>query len=161
MIRVRRCRLRPVLLLALLGLLVLGGTVTPAAARQPVPVPTLTDVSATTRTPALFTVTGLDFTPGGRVYLAIYDQMGDRLYETRWVVASPVVLAVAAGPGHEGVGLDAADHGGTLREGFAGLCGATAMLRALDEGTATWSNWLPVGFACDGSDGPTQRGRPY
>jgi hypothetical protein len=34
------------------------------------------------------TVTGTDFTPGGRVYLAIYDQMGARRYETRWVTAS-------------------------------------------------------------------------
>ncbi len=61
--------------------------------RQP-PVPSLTDVSATTQTARLFTVTGRDFTAGGRVYLAIYDQMGARLYETRWITASPPMLAV-------------------------------------------------------------------
>jgi hypothetical protein len=90
------------------------------AALAPAPPPSLADVSATTQTPALFTVAGKGFTPGGRVYLAIYDQMGARLYETRWVVASPV----------------------------AGLCGAAAMMRALDEATAAWSDWLPVEPAC-------------
>jgi hypothetical protein len=112
----------------------------------PVPVPRLTDVSATTQTPRLFTVTGTGFTPGGRVYLAIYDQMGAQLYETRWITASPA-LAVEAGPtDHEAAFIDGS--GGTLRETFANLCGATAMMRAYDEATTTWSTWLPVEPAC-------------
>ena len=64
-------------------------------------VPSLTDVSATTQTARLFTVTGKDFTPGGRVYLAIYDQMGAQLYETRWITASLPLLALTGPTGHE------------------------------------------------------------
>ena len=144
MIRSLRHRLRLLGVLALLGLLALGGAtgaraqtgdpdgdIGPAAA----PAPSLTDVSATTQTAALFTVTG-------RVYLAVYDQMGAKLFETRWITASY-------------------EPGGGLREAFGGLCGATAMVRALDEQTAVWSNWLPVSFACASSDGPYQRGMPY
>src|SRR5690606_1638571 len=58
------------------------------------PLPSLTDVSAGTRTPDLFTVAGTDFTPGGLVYLAVYDQMGAKLYETRWVTASLVTTVL-------------------------------------------------------------------
>ena len=38
--------------------------------------------------------------------------------------------------------------GGTLREAFANLCGATAMMRAYDQATTTWSTWLTVEPAC-------------
>src|SRR3954465_3590920 len=86
----RTKRIPAVALMAAVGLLTLvtsaqadnrGMTTSP-------PVPSLTNVSATTQTPALFTITGIDFTPGGRVYLAIYDQMGAKLYETLWITAS-------------------------------------------------------------------------
>jgi hypothetical protein len=116
--------------------------------RQPAAVPRLVDVSATTQTGRLFTVTGKDFTPGGRVYLAIYDQMGAQLYETRWITASLPLLALMGPTGHEAASLPGADRGGTLREGFANLCGATAMMRAYDLETVTWSNWLTVEPAC-------------
>ena len=120
------------------------GSAGAADTSQAVPVPRLTDVSATTQTARLFTVTGEDFTPAGRVYLAIYDQMGAQLYETRWITASPG-LAVEAGPtGHEAAFI----RSGTLREAFANLCGATAMMRAYDEVTTVWSNWLTVEPAC-------------
>jgi hypothetical protein len=124
-------------------------TVAPARADdwwadERVPVPILIDVSATTESPALFTVAGAGFTPGGRVYLAIYDQMAAKLYETRWIVASPDPAVLAGPTDHQAAG----SHGGTLREAFANLCGATAMMRALDEATATWSNWLTVEPAC-------------
>ena len=119
-----------------------------ADTRQPVPVPSLTDVSATTQSARLFTVTGKDFTAGGRVYLAIYDQMGAQLYETRWITAS-LPLATIPGPtGHEAASFTGGDRGGTLREAFANLCGATAMMRAYDQTLDTWSNWVPVEPAC-------------
>jgi hypothetical protein len=146
----RTRRIGAVALTAAIGLLALAA---PARADDwwadaPAPAPSLTDVSAGTQTPRLFTVAGQDFTPGGRVYLAVYDQMGAQLYETRWVVASPAP-AVGAGPtGHEAASIGGSGQGGTLREGFANLCGATAMMRALDEGTAAWSNWLTVAPAC-------------
>jgi hypothetical protein len=113
-----------------------------------VPVPSLTDVSATTQTARLFTVTGTGFTPGGRVYLAIYDQMGAQLYETRWITASLPLLTVLGPTGHEGASLAGFGRGGTLREAFANLCGATAMMRAYDEATTMWSTWLTVEPAC-------------
>jgi hypothetical protein len=122
-------------------------------AAAPAPAPSLTDVSATTQTPWLFSVDGQDFTPDGRVYLAVYDQMGARLYETRWVTASPATAAARHEMGDGRLGRSpAAVPGGDLRESFGGLCGATAMMRALDEGTAAWSNWLPVEPACAAAD---------
>src|SRR5688500_3434071 len=69
--------------------------------RPSVATPSLVDVSATTETPRLFTVTGNGFTPGGRVYLAIYDQMGAQLYETRWSTAGLPLLALMGPTGHE------------------------------------------------------------
>ena len=95
-----------------------------------VPMPSLIDVSATTETVRLFTVTGQGFTAGGRVYLAIYDQMGAQLYETRWITASPPLLAVTGPTGHAGATINGYGRGGSLREAFANLCGATAMRRA-------------------------------
>lgn len=125
-------------------------------------VPSLTNVSATTRTPALFTVTGADFTAGGRVYLAIYDQMAAKLFETRWVTASLTTAARVHQPGDGAYqGDPVVTPGGDLRQAFAGLCGATAMMRALNEETAVWSNWLPVRFDCGSGDGPNRTGRPY
>ena len=110
--------------------------------------PTLSDVSATTQTPQLFTVTGSGFTAGGRVYLTIYDQMSAQLFRTRWISASALVPVVAGPTGHEA----ALVRSGTFREAFANLCGVTAMMRAYDLSTATWSTWLPVQPTCDGSD---------
>ena len=113
-------------------------------ANAPAPGPRLTDVSATTQTPALFTITGKDFTPGGKVYLAIYDQMGAQLYETRWINASLATTGWRHEPGDGVLGRTPVDiPGGARRESFALLCGATAMMRGLDEATATWSDWLP------------------
>src|SRR5688572_26943338 len=53
------------------------------------PVPSLTHVAATTQTPALFTITGNAVTPGGRVSLAIDDQLGATLSATRWITSGP------------------------------------------------------------------------
>ena len=35
-----------------------------------------------------------------------------------------------------------------MHESFANLCGATAMMRAYDEATTIWCNWLTVEPAC-------------
>src|SRR5215207_8388832 len=92
----RTKRILAVALMMAGGLLTL---VTPAQANNrrvttSPPVPSLSNVSATTQTPALFTITGNDFTPSGRVSLAIYDQMGAKLYETRWITASLVTTGI-------------------------------------------------------------------
>ena len=41
-------------------------------------------------------MTGEDFTAGGNVYIAIYDQMGAKLYETRWAEATPAVIVTGS-----------------------------------------------------------------
>jgi hypothetical protein len=125
-----------------------GGESSDAGIRQPVALPNLVEVSATTQTARLFTVTGMDFTAGGQVYLAIYDQMGAQLYETRWITASLPLLTLTGPTGHEAASLPGSGRGGMLREAFANLCGATAMMRAYDLATVTWSNWLTVEPAC-------------
>jgi hypothetical protein len=125
-----------------------NGSVRAADIRQSVAIPSVTDISATTQTPRLFTVVGNDFTAGGRVYLAIYDQMGTRLYETRWITASLPMVPFTGPSGHEAASLPGAGRGGMLREAFANLCGATAMMRAYDLETVTWSNWLTVEPPC-------------
>lgn len=151
-------RVRFFALVTLLGLLALGvGSAAEVAADHmrpfpAAPVPTLIDVSLPapttglfTATTGLFSVAGHEFTPGGRVYLAIYDQMGAKLYETRWVTAA----AAGGYPiGGENGHAQSSSPGGTLRESFANLCGAKAMMRALDSATATWSNWLTVEPTC-------------
>jgi hypothetical protein len=149
MIRSFSARPRFVLVVAVLTLAVLGGATLGSrnAAADPwwddaavAPAPSLADVSTITQTPALFTVTGTGFTPGGAVYLAVYDQMGARLYETRWITAGAAVYG-ANGSADPAAGFRP---GGDLREAFADLCGANAMMRALDQRTATWSNWLQI-----------------
>jgi hypothetical protein len=115
--------------------------------------PSLTLTAATSANQASETVTvvGQDFSVGGRVYLAVYDQMGAKLYESRWVIAS---YASTYEPyWSEGqYGGTISTPGGTLLETFDGLCGANVMMRALDEGTNRWSNWLEVGLTCAVSD---------
>jgi hypothetical protein len=138
----------------LVGLLALGATNAAVAADHLRPAfgpasPTLTDDSALAPARGVFTVAGQHFTPGGHVYLALYDQMGAKLYETRWVNATvassyPLGIDPAGERGHEQHPFP----GGTVQASFGNLCGATAMLRALDQTTDTWSNWLTVEPAC-------------
>lgn len=59
----------------------------PGAAQSDVQ-PVRSSVSASTALPDSFVVSGNGFTPGGDVYIALYDQWGMILNETRWVAAS-------------------------------------------------------------------------
>ena len=97
---------------------------------------------------------GQGFTPGGRVYVALYDQWGAALFETRWVTASERYFQP---PLNLGTGDDLVfDTGGTIAEAFviepavlevAGLACTTALMgRAYDQSTATWS--AMVDLAC-------------
>jgi hypothetical protein len=150
---------RPVLLAALLSLALLGPVTVLAAAADPLrlaPVaaaPTLNPGATSARAPWLFTVTGQGFTPGGRVYLAVYDQMGAKLYETRWIEASPDATVLRHEPGDGPLGRSPETvAGGALRATFVNLCGATVMERALDAATNTWSNWVDAVPTCGGHD---------
>jgi hypothetical protein len=149
--------------LALVLLVMLGpgnvrfSTAAPAVVTGPV----LSSVVAGSDLPNVVTVSGHGFTPGGRVYVALYDQWGVALYETRWVTASdryfqpPLNLATG--------GDLVFDTGGTIAEAFvvepavlefAGgsqqhapvACTTAVMARAYDQSTASWS--AMVDLAC-------------
>lgn len=75
-----------VLRLVILGLLAFAPSFA-TAQEQSASVPLLLDGSAASA-PGSARVTGHNFTPGGAVYLALYDQWGMELHETHWVTAS-------------------------------------------------------------------------
>ncbi len=125
------------------------GAVASAAAAQKtmdltVSTPTMYDDAAEDRAPGTIIVAGRVFTPGGQVYLALYDQWGTELYETRWVAATQSFY----GPNGS---LDPAlgyIEGGIVQEAFAGLCETVPMVRAHDDGTSAWSEMLDLAPGC-------------
>jgi hypothetical protein len=149
-------------------LLVLCFGSAPVATAAPVIVtgPELNTVVLSSGLPGDIMVSGHGFTPGGRVYIALYDQWGMVLHQTRWVTASsrsfqpPQDLA----PGES----FSFDTGGNIAEPFAmewaalesaGLpghittmdgvdCAAAVMVRAYDRSSATWSAMLDVELGC-------------
>ena len=131
-----------VLLVALVSLA--ASTLPTTGATNTTPFPTLTNVSVAGETLGTIEVRGKEFSPGGQVYIALYDRWGATLYETRWVTSSSTVY------GRDNSADPAAGYhrGGTVREVFAHLCDATPMVRAFDQETATWSNWLDVHPGC-------------
>ena len=137
-------RRHPFLLLAaLLGLTVLGSLAIGAEARADV-TPSLTNASVRAATPGTVWVEGFDFTPGGNVYVAIYDRWGEQLYETRWTAADSTVM------GSDGTSnpLTGYTEGGFVGESFSVPCGADAMVRAFDQSTGVWTTWLDVNAGC-------------
>jgi hypothetical protein len=125
--------------LAVLGILVVGASAdAPAPARSSGPV--LTAVLASAAQPGSISVSGEGFTPGGDVYVAIYDTWGAELHETRWTTAS-IAAYGPSGSLDPALGYHA---GGRVSESFAGLCGNAIMLRAFDRQAAVWTNLLDV-----------------
>jgi hypothetical protein len=160
-------RFQPLLFsLVLVVTLGLGSTPFATSAQVVSPGPALNDVVASSGLPGDIMVSGYGFTPGGRVYIALYDQWGMVLHETRWVTAStrsfepPQELARG-----ESFSFDT---GGNIAEAFtldwealetAGLpghvttmdgvdCAAAVMVRAYDRSAATWSAMLDVNLGC-------------
>jgi hypothetical protein len=115
-------------------------------------------------------VTGDGFSPGGRVYVVLYDQWGQQLHENRWVTASASVDRI------DGTGYGSLQ-GGTINETFGSLgaiagphgnqdsanryvagnpkhevadnfCGTAIMVRAYDAQTELWSNVLDIDPCC-------------
>jgi hypothetical protein len=120
-------------------------------------------------------VSGVGFTPGGLVYIAVHDQWAKIQHETRWVTASVPVLQppqdLAPGAGFS------VDSGGNIGEFFdipvtvttfpgdtqnpalgpvtsqsvtmPGIeCAVSLMVQAYDRSTATWSNLVEVELGC-------------
>jgi hypothetical protein len=102
--------------------------------------PNVTSVLEPELAPGTIMITGEGFTPGGAVYVALYDPWGIALHETRWTTASQTIYG-PRGSTDPALGYR---QGGKLNEMFAGLCGATVLVRAFDHQTATWSNWMNV-----------------
>ena len=109
--------------------------------------PELNAISLTTAEGGIV-VSGEGFTAGGRTYIAIYDQMGDKLYETRWSSATPAAVITGTRAEVPEAHPFTPSAGGDLFESFGGLCGAQVMVRAYDVTTAVWSNWLSVAPLC-------------
>ena len=132
--------------------------------------PSLTYAIASELPSALIRVSGDGFTPGGLVFIALHDQWGETLHETRWVIASSPDYGLYGS-------MDPAQGfrpGGTVGEVFdlfqetiygpngsmdpalgyvpaesAGAsCGMALMVRAFDHQAQAWSNTLDVSVGC-------------
>jgi hypothetical protein len=156
MVHFRSARRHWFLVLAMLSLMLFGSLPSTAAELQ-------TGASAPMAITSVFLANnsgsvmlrGTGFSSGGDIYVAVYDQWGARLYETRWVTASESEWGLYPGDGFVA--------GGSFNATFEHLCGATVMARAYDKQTATWSNLLDIEynvFQCDGPATDIPRGRP-
>jgi hypothetical protein len=127
-----------------------AATIAGSAARAVDP-PLLVIAPANPDAAGVVTVTGLGMTSGGRVYLAVYDEMGDRLYENRWVKAEPYYATDGKNVYPEINPVIWKSTTGIFQTTFKDLCGANVMIRAYDAGTQTWSNWVERRPNCDGA----------
>ena len=106
--------------------------------------PILNNAVVSTIAPGVIEVSGERFSPGGLVYIALYDGWGEMLHETRWVASSPTVYG-PNGSQDPAQGYVAGSDGG---EAFAIACDAPLMVRAFDQRTTSWSNLLDVDSGC-------------
>jgi hypothetical protein len=170
MSRMHSHRRHLVLMVAIASLLILGLSGAHARDSQDPPAasPLLIDALAVEPAGSVM-VMGKNFTPGGEAYIALYDQWGRQLHETRWVMASDVVY----GPNGSQDPATGFSQGGTINAIFgaseaiygphgsqdpargyvagthsSGLCGAEVMARAFDEQTAAWSDLLDINADC-------------
>ncbi len=134
--------------------------------------PVLNNAVVSTIAPDTIEVSGERFSPGGLVYVALYDGWGTALRETRWVASSPTVY----GPNGSQDPAQGYLAGGGIEESFAlvqptiygpngsqdpargyiagdapataSVCDGPMMVRAFDQRTASWSNMLDVESGC-------------
>lgn len=144
-----------------------------ATAAQPITVnPVLGSATASDDEPETLVISGHGFSPGGLVYIVLYDHWGTQLYETRWVTASERLYQPTdsfdpgrafvfdlGGDIEESFAIPAAaeaayaavEHGGGRSTTMAGVsCDMVMMVRAFDRDTATWSNLLDADLECAG-----------
>jgi hypothetical protein len=147
-----RIRCLFVLLLALLTLAAGGGSwaratattnpldvITTVAAR-----PVLTGVACTGGTPGILMVTGEGFTPGGNVEVLLFEPGSARPVLIRSVRASQSILG-PNGTTDPALGFQ---RGGFVGRTVAYTCEETALVRAVDRQTGTWTNELNVDLGC-------------
>jgi hypothetical protein len=137
-------RIHHVIVMLVASGLVAFGFSSGSAAAPTISSPTLTSTQAWAPQAGTLVIAGESFTPGGVVFVALYDQWAEELYETRWIVAGLTTY------GPDG-SLDPATgyrQGGTFQEIFDGLCGAEVMVRAYDQVADAWSNVVDVEAGC-------------
>jgi hypothetical protein len=172
MTRKRLCQI-PVVL-ALIGLLVPGQFVADARVQPPQVglSPTLVE-AVSVPSEGMVIVRGQQFTPGGQVYVALYDRWGVQRFETRWVSASEELWGMngsrdpALGYVHGGSVIERFslsdeafgpngsrdpalidvpdDPGGDL---MARSCTTMLMVRALDVEQNVWTNTIDAEMGC-------------
>jgi len=178
MIRPNRCPRLLGFALSLLCALLAGATAAGAAPTSGNPAgPVLTAAAAQGDAPGTIVVTGEAFTPGGRVYLALYGRSGARPDETRLGAAAPTVYGkngsvdpagepgravafgaavgdwLSAGPAVYGRGNSADPAAGFVPRGTVSVaflipCGEAVTVRAFDRGTDSWSNPVAARPGC-------------
>jgi hypothetical protein len=147
-----------------------------ASADAAMETPFLTVWPAPSDTPGTIFLAGAGFTPGGLVYLALFDQQGavpDELRlnsDTLTAYGTNGSVDPAAEPGGRAFGAafafsitatptisgryGSADpavgfvHGGTIATSFTIPCGATMAVRAFDRTTGLWSTWAAADPGC-------------
>jgi len=102
--------------------------------------PVLTGAWVTPVDPCMLIVHGTDFTPGGKVFIAVLDPWGEQLNETRWTTASEGTLDADRSI-EPNIGFDV---GGVIYENFGPICGQQVMVRAFDQGTEAWTNVVDI-----------------
>jgi hypothetical protein len=114
--------------------LMLSGFTTGMAADSVVssPGPILTSAGVVHATPGMLTVVGNHFTPGGPIYLVLFDHAGAKLDSSVWTRGVVTRFDENGNYAYDGV----------LHETLGAVCGAAAMVQAYDEQAATWSNLL-------------------
>ena len=131
-------------LLPLIAVLLASAGSVDAAPGDPSFEPLLTRIQSSATNQGEITVLGANFTPGGDVFVAIYDRWGNQVHETRWTTASGDTPAIN-GTNDPSQGFHP---GGVVFETFTQLCEQPAMVRAYDQQTNTWSNLLDIDTDC-------------
>lgn len=141
---------RVLLLLALTSLMVAGSATAGMAASAPGGggttrvLPILINGSPSPPVAGEVDVRGEGFTPGGRVFVAIYDRWDTVHFETRWI------RAAAAQYGPNGSHDPALGYlrGGDIYASFILPCKSAPMVRAYDEKTGFWTTVMDVSPGC-------------
>lgn len=138
---------RVLLLLAIMSLMVTGSSAASAVsfstgATRALPV--LSNGSPSPPVAGEVDVRGSDFTPGGRVFVAIYDRWDKTHFDSRWVRAA----AAHYGPnGSQDPALGYV-HGGDILASFTLPCKSAPMVRAYDEQSGFWTQVMDVSPGC-------------
>src|SRR5215217_1104382 len=139
--RVSLLHLLPFILLIVLGITALRVAPVPGYATTiAFPPPALTNAWPTEGMPETVTLLGVHFAPGGTVEVLVYDQSGTELTAAGWVTASTTIWGPPTGY----------TPGGAVRAVVSAPCCTPIRIRAYDQQSSRWSNWLAYEPPCSG-----------